>query len=316
MATRKTVAMSLAARVGVSLVALLAACTTVERRPISGPKIEPDVVERIVPNETTTAQVEEWLGPPSSKIGKAPGPVEWRYAYSGFVDRSTEAVVYARETSDKESKILRLGLNKDGVVTSVCLTNTLDSGENVERPVGACRGMPGTYVVLLPEKDGSVGKVELQQGKNSRVQDQAKQAMGFDPNGAPVDLTDAQIDGTFGKAIEALPPDPTRFVLYFQNDSTTLTADSRKLLTEIVAEVKNRPAPEVVIVGHTDRSGSVKYNIALGLRRASLVREAVRKVGVATKLIEVTSLGESDPLVKTKDGVPEPKNRRVEAIVR
>lgn len=297
-----------------SLAGLSVGCTTVERRPIAGPPIEHDVVDRIVPNETTKAQVEEWLGPPS-KVQEGKGVVEYRYSYTGFVDRSTEAVAYARKTSDKETKLLRLSL-KDGVVTSVCLTNTLDSSENLEKPADACRGLPGTYIVLLPEKDGTVGKVELQQGKNSRVQDKPREATGFDPGRAAVGLTDAEIEGTFGEAIEALPEDPARFVLYFQSDSTSLTADSRKLLTDVLAEVKRRPAPEVVIVGHTDRTGSVKYNHALGLRRAGIVREAVRKVGVPTKLMEVTSLGETDPIVKTKDGVREPKNRRVEAIVR
>ena len=301
--------------VGVVLVSLaVGACTTVERRPVSGTPIEPDVVERIVPNETTKAQLEEWLGPPASVV-RGGDTVEWRYSYTGFVDRSTEAVVYARGTSDRETKVLRLMLRND-VVTAVCLTNTFDSSENVEKPENACRGLPRTYAVLLPEKDGTVGKIELQQGGSSRTLDKAREATGFDPNRASIALSDSEIEGTFGKAIEYLPPDPASFVLYFVSDSTTLTADSRKLLPEVLAEVKRRPAPELVVVGHTDRVGSAKYNVGLGFRRAGIVREAVKKVGVEPKLIEITSLGEADPIVKTKDGVREPKNRRVEVIVR
>ena len=311
MAIRRNVARRLAAGL---LFASLAACTTVERRPVSGKPIETDVVDRIVLNETTKVQLEEWLGQPSTVV-KGGDTVEWRYLYTGFVDRSTEALVYARGTSDRETKTLRLRL-RDDVVVSVCLTNTFDSSENVEKPENACRGLPRTYAVLLPEKDGSVGKIELQQGGSSRSLDQARQATGFDPNRASIELSDSEIEGTFGKAIEALPPDPARFVLYFESDSTTLTAESRKLLPEVLAELKRRPAPELVVVGHTDRVGSAKYNVALGFRRAGIVREAVKKIGVEPKLIEVTSVGEADPIVKTKDGVREPKNRRVEAIVR
>ena len=291
-----------------------AACTTVERRPVSGTPIESDVVERIVPNETTKAQIEEWLGPPAGVV-KGGDTVEWRYFYTGFVDRSTEALVYARGTSDRETKTLRMTLRKD-VVISICLTNTFDSSENVEKPENACRGLPRTYAVLMPEKDGTVGKIELQQGGSSRMVDKARQATGFDPNRASTELSDSEIEGTFGKAIEYLPPDPARFVLYFENDSTTLTAASRKLLPDVLAEVKGRPAAELVVVGHTDTVGSSKYNVKLGFSRAGIVREAVRKIGVEPKLMEITSLGEADPIVKTKDGVREPKNRRVEAIVR
>jgi outer membrane protein OmpA-like peptidoglycan-associated protein len=313
MAIRRNVATRLAA--GLLLASLAgAACTTVERQPVSGTPIETDVIERIVPNETTKAQVEEWLGPPASVV-RGGDTVEWRYAYTGFIVRSTEAVVYARETSDRETKTLRMTL-RDDVVISVCLTNTFDSSENVEKPENACRGLPRTYAVLLPEKDGTVGKIELQQGRSSRLQDKAREATGFDPNRETIGLSDSDIEGTFGKTIDALPPDPARFVLYFESDSTTLTAESRKLLPEVLAEVKRRPAPELVIVGHTDRVGSPKYNVMLGFRRAGIVREAVKKIGVEPKLMEITSLGEADPIVKTKDGVREPKNRRVEAIVR
>lgn len=298
---------------GVALVMIAGACTTVRRRPISGREIDRSEVEKIVPNETKKEAVREAFGEPA-KIERGPGVTEWRYGYSGYVDRKTEAVVYARETSEKESKSLRVTI-KDDVVIGVCLTNTLDPGENFAAPATACRSLPGVFVLLVPEPDGSVGKIELRQGSKSRLQEEARQATGFDPQRPPIELTEEEIKGAFEDALEAMPEDPARFILYFQNDSTKLTRDSQKLLDEVVSETKRRPVPEITVVGHTDTRGSARYNQGLGLSRARIVREAVLKVGADAKLVTVTSLGESAPLVKTKDNVSEPKNRRVEVIV-
>ena len=66
----------------------------------------------------------------------------------------------------------------------------------------------------------------------------------------------------------------------------------------------------VTIVGHTDLSGSVDYNRALGMRRAEAVAAKLSELGLRESAISILSLGESEPLVPTDDGVREPQNRR------
>jgi outer membrane protein OmpA-like peptidoglycan-associated protein len=62
--------------------------------------------------------------------------------------------------------------------------------------------------------------------------------------------------------------------------------------------------------------GTAASNIELGLRRANAIRSVLIDAGVDAALIEATSHGEADLLVKTTDEVPEPRNRRVNITVK
>ena len=77
-----------------------------------------------------------------------------------------------------------------------------------------------------------------------------------------------------------------------------------------------RPAPEVVLIGHSDRVGKLEDNDRLSLRRAEAMRKALIEVGVAGTAIDVAGRGEREPLVATADDVAEARNRRVEISIR
>ena len=64
-----------------------------------------------------------------------------------------------------------------------------------------------------------------------------------------------------------------------------------------------------------DTSGNSAYNVTLSQRRAEAVREALIGDGVDRAAIAVTAQGEQQLMVSTRDGMREPKNRRVEIIV-
>jgi outer membrane protein OmpA-like peptidoglycan-associated protein len=68
----------------------------------------------------------------------------------------------------------------------------------------------------------------------------------------------------------------------------------------------------VEVVGYTDTAGSAVYNLALGLRRANAVRDALIAGGVPASIISVSSKGMSDPAVATGPNVKDARNRRVE----
>ena len=129
-------------------------------------------------------------------------------------------------------------------------------------------------------------------------------------------MSEEEVQRIFGDALSALPPAPVHFTLYFKFESDELTDDSRALLPQILNTVKQRSIPEVLVVGHTDTMGTPKANIELGLTRANAVRTLLVQVGLDPNTVEVRSHGESDPLVKTADETPEPRNRRVEISVR
>jgi OmpA-OmpF porin, OOP family len=67
-----------------------------------------------------------------------------------------------------------------------------------------------------------------------------------------------------------------------------------------------------MLAGHTDRSGSAQYNMALAERRNTSVRGYMTSRGIPAGQISGQAFGESQPRVPTADGVREPQNRRVE----
>jgi outer membrane protein OmpA-like peptidoglycan-associated protein len=179
---------------------------------------------------------------------------------------------------------------------------------------------PPTLVALLPDPEtGTTGRARVSNefGSTNLASPRAATRVTTDgPPGTVTTLSDADVKRLFGEALAALPPAPRHFILYFRFESDALTPESTALVPEILKTVKELPVPEVVVVGHTDTMGEAKANLALGLKRATSVRNILVEAGLAASTIEVTSHGEADLLIKTPDNRAEPRNRRVEITVR
>lgn len=174
-------------------------------------------------------------------------------------------------------------------------------------------------VVLLPDADGKVGRVRVVNEFGSAELSSERQAVNATADrrpGAVTTMSEADVNRVFGSAIAALPQPPRYFTLYFQFESDRLTEQSRALVPQILKTVAERSMPEVTVVGHTDTMGSPQANIQLGLKRAGMVRNILVEAGLDPALIEVTSHGEADLLMRTADRTAEPHNRRVEISVR
>jgi len=129
-------------------------------------------------------------------------------------------------------------------------------------------------------------------------------------------MSDQEVRSQFGELLASLPRPVSTFTLHFRFDSEDLTAESRAQLRAILAATHERADPEVIIVGHTDRSGPAQANVQLGLKRAHAVHALLLETRVEAKAMRVLSHGEAEPLVATADNVFEPRNRRVEVTVR
>jgi hypothetical protein len=110
------------------------------------------------------------------------------------------------------------------------------------------------------------------------------------------------------------PPPAKQFMVFFEFNSTALSAQARDTLKQAAAAQK-ASGSGLTATGHADRSGTDAYNMALSVRRANTVRDALGREGVAPASITTAGRGESQPLVPTADGVREPQNRRVEIVV-
>lgn len=175
-------------------------------------------------------------------------------------------------------------------------------------------------VVLLPDSDdGAVGRAVVSTPAGSTELAAARESTIVSQNKPPapvIVMSEADAQRQFGGALSALPPPAQHFTLYFRFESDELTDESRALLPQILQAVKDRPFPDVAVVGHTDTTGTPAGNFELGLRRANAIRNRLVAAQVAASLIEATSHGEADLLITTANEVLEPRNRRVEITVR
>jgi len=114
------------------------------------------------------------------------------------------------------------------------------------------------------------------------------------------------------------PPPPaqaTSFMVFFDWDRSDLSGQAQSTIQQAANAYKTTGSARVTATGHADRSGPENYNMALSLRRANTVKDALVRNGVPVTAISVIGKGETQPLVPTADGVREPQNRRVEIVV-
>ena len=104
-------------------------------------------------------------------------------------------------------------------------------------------------------------------------------------------------------------------MVFFDWDRSDLSQASLNVVRQAAAAYKSKGAARIRATGHTDTSGPEAYNMALSLRRANAVKNALVREGVPAANIAVIGRGEQGLLVKTADGVREPQNRRVEIVV-
>lgn len=178
-------------------------------------------------------------------------------------------------------------------------------------------------IVLLPDADGKGGVITVTTQGGSQILDKPGYGIEVEdlnkPPVAPKPVEEKEVTDVFVPALSALPDQTSRFILfilYFEHNTTKLTHESKNLLSGVQKTIKSRNSNEVYVVGHTDLVGTEAYNASLSSRRANYVRDLLISSGTKSKTLFVSSYGKARPLVPTKDQVPEPRNRRVEVIVR
>jgi len=173
-------------------------------------------------------------------------------------------------------------------------------------------------IVLLLDENSAHGAVAIGEGAGAAVLDTPMTAARVDTRGRveKVDMTQAEVERNFAEALAALPPKPISFTLYFEEGSTVVLKDSKNTLLELFAEVAKRQAVEVQVTGHTDTLGKESDNDRLSEERAQAIREMLIAQGLKSNFIRAVGRGERELLIPTPDNVREPRNRRVEIIVR
>jgi OmpA-OmpF porin, OOP family len=172
-------------------------------------------------------------------------------------------------------------------------------------------------IVLLPEAAGGPTSLVVRQGEREVLLDRPYAAAELtiaDP--FRYEATPAEVRATFGEALSAQPARAAHFTLYFVEGSDDLTEESKETLERVFADIAKRGVRDIVVVGHTDAVGSDQYNDALAKKRADAVSALLVGRGVAASDIVAIGRGKRDLLIATPSGIAEPRNRRVEVVVR
>lgn len=209
-----------------------------------------------------------------------------------------------------------LNINCMGRLQSFILIIVLVSGVGMFYGCGT-----KTTVVLLPEPDGTVGQVTVSgQDRSSRVLGKAFESASVGKPGEAVRdlgiMDGDRVEKIFGRALASQPEMVKVFILYFQSGKTLLTPESEALVDDILNTIRQRNSRDISVVGHTDRVGDADKNNELAKKRSGFTARILMDKGVDPDLIEITSHGETNPIVPTSDGVAEPRNRRVEVMIR
>ncbi|MFN3550595.1 MAG: OmpA family protein [Endomicrobiia bacterium] len=107
--------------------------------------------------------------------------------------------------------------------------------------------------------------------------------------------------------------------VYFEFDRFDLTEEAKSVLQKNAKFLLDNPQYEILVEGHCCECGSNEYNLALGQKRASVVRDYYINLGVSSRRVATISYGEEKPINKNVAPPDSPlckPNRRAETKVR
>jgi len=102
---------------------------------------------------------------------------------------------------------------------------------------------------------------------------------------------------------------------YFDLDSQTIRDDAKPVLQKNADWMKKWSSTKVQVEGHGDSRGSAEYNLALGERRASAVRDYLVNLGIGGDRIQVVSKGKEAPVCAESNESCWQQNRRGHFVI-
>jgi len=97
---------------------------------------------------------------------------------------------------------------------------------------------------------------------------------------------------------------------YFDFNKADIRPDAREAITKTADFLRNYPQIRVTIEGHCDERGSTEYNLVLGDRRASAVKQYLVSLGISADRISTVSFGKEKPFCTEHNETCWQQNRR------
>ena|SRR5579864_6439267 len=103
--------------------------------------------------------------------------------------------------------------------------------------------------------------------------------------------------------------------VFFDYQKDTIRDDGQRALQQDVAWLKRYPQTKISIDGHCDERGTAEYNLALGDRRAEVVRQYLVNLGIPTERLSVRTFGKEAPFCTGEGEGCWSQNRRDHFII-
>ncbi|MGP1957663.1 MAG: peptidoglycan-associated lipoprotein Pal [Arsenophonus sp. ER-QC15-MAG3] len=103
-------------------------------------------------------------------------------------------------------------------------------------------------------------------------------------------------------------------IVYFGFDKSDIDIEYEDILNKQAIFLRENPSVNIIIEGHTDERGSPEYNIALGERRANIIKIYLQSKGVNSNQVSIVSYGKEKPAIYGHDESIFSKNRRAVII--
>jgi peptidoglycan-associated lipoprotein len=139
----------------------------------------------------------------------------------------------------------------------------------------------------------------------------AKQKKEAEAKSPPASSLDRLKDG---QSTATSASDPLKDV-YFDFDRYDLKTEARDILKTNVEWIKKNPPVAIEIEGHCDERGTSEYNLALGAKRAQVVRDYLVAAGISADRITSISYGEEIPACTEQSESCWAQNRRARFVV-
>ena len=143
-------------------------------------------------------------------------------------------------------------------------------------------------------------------------------AVGYQlPDGTQVTIADEGFEGLLKQALKVRAINtPIIFdAIYFESGSSEPTKNSQSQITATAALMNGHPEVHVLIKGHTDDTGNSRQNTLLSLTRSSYMKNALVKLGIDARRINVQGVGSLEPIAPNDTEEGRNANRRIELIL-
>lgn len=103
--------------------------------------------------------------------------------------------------------------------------------------------------------------------------------------------------------------------ILFDTGKATLKPAAKENIAKLVATLNKEPGTEILVIGHTDNTGSLAVNEKLSLERANAVKAYAVSMGLNPNRVETEGKNYSEPIASNDTAAGRAENRRVEIVI-